>query len=115
MHQSKKLPITNEVTISDTVRNETVTNLTTNTITTVNTIYPNIQKFLNLYPHSSPKTTSYITLPSTQFSTQNITKDCNPNIEKTPFLGTQNAHEDFVTFRNDEKLSDKDSIFATFI
>jgi len=54
-------------------------------------------------------------LPATQFSGPGIAGGCNPNIGRAPFQGTQTATENFYTFRGDEKLSDKDTLFATYL
>jgi hypothetical protein len=115
VRRTRGLPVTGGVTISDAVRNGNVVNLSTGASTTVSTIDPNIQKFLGLYPHPAAGATGCVKLPATQFSAPGVAGGCNPNVGLAPFQGTQSATEDFFTFRGDEKLSDKDSFFATFL
>src|SRR5215470_10774553 len=106
------IPVTNGVTISDAVRSGTIVNLTTGAPVRVPAIDSNIQKFLGLYPHPAAGTAGCVTLPPTQFSAPGVPGGCNPNIGRAPFQGTQTANEDFYTIRGDEKLTDKDSLFA---
>ena len=115
VRRTRGLPVTNGVTISDAVRSGRVTNLTTGAVTTVTSIDPNIQKFLGLYLHPAVGATGCVSLPASQFSAPGVSGGCNPNIGRSPFQGTQSANEDFFTFRADEKLSEKDSMFATFL
>ena len=109
------LPVTNGVTISDAVRSGTVVNLTTGAPARVAAIDPNIQKFLGLYPHPALGVAGCVALAPTQFSAPGVAGGCNPNIGRSPFQGTQRADEDFYTLRGDEKISDKDSLFATYL
>ena len=109
------IPVTNGVTISDAVRGGTVVNLTTGAPVRVAAIDPNIQKLLGLYPHPATGTLGCVALPPTQFSAPGVAGGCNPNIGGAPFQGTQRADEDFYTLRGDEKLSSKDSLFATYL
>jgi len=115
VRRTRGIPVTNGVTISDAVRSGSVVNLTTGAITKVPTIDPNIQSFLGLYPHPALGAPGCVALPANQFSAPGVQGGCNPNIGRTPFQGTQRATENFITFRGDEKLSDKDSIFATYL
>src|SRR5262245_46469956 len=114
VRRSRGLPVTNGVTISDAVRNGSVTNLATGATTTI-AIDPNIQRFLGLYPHPASGATACVALPSTQFRSPGLAGVSTPYIGRAPFQGTQTANEDFFTLRGDEKLSDKDSVFATFL
>src|SRR5438552_10575643 len=115
VRRTRGIPVTNGVTISDAVRSGTVVNLATGASTTVPATDPNIQKFLGLYPHPAAGAAACVTLPSTQFSAPGVAGGCNPNIGRVPFQGTQTATENFYNFRGDEKLSDKDSVFATYL
>jgi hypothetical protein len=101
------IPVTGQVTISNTVRQGIVANLTptpTSTCkatfncptTTVTNIDPTIAKYLALYP--VPNGTAL---------------DQNTGIYN--FLGHRAASEDFVTARGDYRISDKDSLFATYL
>jgi hypothetical protein len=40
---------------------------------------------------------------------------CNPNIGPAPFLGRQSATENFFTFRADQRISNKDNLFVTYL
>jgi len=115
VRRTRGIPVTNGVTISDAVRSGRVVNLTTGALATVPPIDPNIQKFLSLYPRPAAGAPGCVTLPTTQFSGPGIAGGCNPNIGRAPFQGTQKATENFYTFRGDEKLSDKDTLFATYL
>ena len=115
VRRTRGIPVTNGVTISDAVRSGNVVNLATGASMKVPAIDPNIQKFLDLYPHPAAGATGCVTLPSTQFSAPGVAGGCNPNIGRVPFQGTQKATENFYTLRGDERLSDKDSVFATYL
>jgi hypothetical protein len=115
VRRTRGIPVTNGVTISDAVRSGRVVNLTTGALATVPAIDSNIQKFLSLYPHPAAGGPGCVTLPATQFSAPGVAGGCNPNIGRSPFQGTQTANENFYTFRGDEKLSDKDTLFATYL
>src|SRR6266446_6064330 len=115
VRRTRGIPVTNGVTISDAVRSGNVVNLATGASMKVPAIDPNIQKFLDLYPHPAAGATGCVTLPSTQFSAPGVAGGCNPNIGRFPFQGTQKATENFYTLRGDERLSDKDSVFATYL
>jgi Carboxypeptidase regulatory-like domain/TonB-dependent Receptor Plug Domain len=96
-------------TIADAVRNGTVTNLTTGAVTQV-AIDPSIAKLLALYPHPTPGVACV-----TVTVTGPLKGQCNPNVGAAPFSGFQKAREDFFTARADYKLSDKDSLLATYL
>ncbi|MBZ5642578.1 MAG: TonB-dependent receptor, partial [Acidobacteriia bacterium] len=102
---SSGIPITGNNTISDAVRNGTVTNLSSCTgvappctlsTVTIASIDPTIQKYLALFPHPSGPA-------------------INANAAHAPFLGHRGAGENFFTTRGDYKFSDNDSIFATYL
>jgi hypothetical protein len=105
------LPVTNGVTISDAVRAGTVTNDTTGGVVTVPVIDPNTKKFLALYPHPAPGSAGCVALTTGTFKPG----ACDPNIGLAPFVGSQRASENFYTFRADQKISSKDSVFATYL
>jgi hypothetical protein len=94
-----------QVTISDAVRNGTVANLSANGTckaaftcpTTTVAVDPIIQKYLALYPH--PNSGSLIDQNSGFYN----------------YLGHRAASEDFLTARGDYRISDKDSLFATYL
>ena len=110
---STGLPTTGQVTISNAVRSGTVADLSaydphsTGTVigsckaafdcpTTTVAIDPTIAKYLALYP-----------------TPNGAALDQNSGIYN--FLGHRGASEDFVTGRGDYKISDKDSLFGTFL
>jgi len=101
---STGLPTTGQVTISNAVRAGTVANLSANatckaafTCPTVTVpVDANIAKYLPLFP-----------VPN------GIALDQNTGVYN--FLGHRGASEDFVTSRGDYKISDKDSLFATYL
>ena len=97
------------ITLSDAVRAGNVTNLATGA--TVHTsIDPTIQKYLSLFPHP---TAGAGCIPVTVAGP--LRGQCNPNIGPAPFLGAQKAVEDFFTFRADQKITDKDTAFLTYL
>jgi hypothetical protein len=98
------------ITISDAVRGGNVVNLATGAAVRVPAIDPTIQKYLALYPHPTPGVACVTVTVAGPLRGQ-----CNPNVGPAPFLGAQKADEDFVTFRGDQRISDKDSVFATFL
>ena len=54
-------------------------------------------------------------LPSSQFSAPGVAGGCNPNAAKFLWEGPQDATENFYTFRSDFKISNKDSLFGTYL
>jgi hypothetical protein len=104
VRQAEAVAHSNDITISDAVRNGTVTNNNTGATTTVQ-IDPTIQKFLALFPHPTPSQPC-VQLPS---------KACNPNIGRFVFDGSQKANEDFYTARGDYHLSASDAFSATYV
>ena len=114
VRRSAGLPVVNCgasacITISDAVRAGNVTNLATGAVVHAN-IDPSIQKYLPLYPHPTPGSAC---IPVT--ANGPLKGQCNPNIGPAPFLGAQVADENFVTFRADQKIGDKDSAFVTYL
>ncbi|HLH00146.1 MAG TPA: carboxypeptidase-like regulatory domain-containing protein [Bryobacteraceae bacterium] len=114
VRRSAGLPVVNCgasacITISDAVRAGNVTNLATGAIVHTS-IDPTIQKYLALYPHPSPGAGCVLVTVSGPLKGQ-----CNPNIGPAPFVGAQKAVEDFFTFRADQKITDKDTAFVTFL
>ena len=93
-----------QVTISDAVRSGTVANLSAvagckaafNCPTTTVTVDPTIQKYLALYPHPNGNAV-----------------DQNSGFYN--FLGHRAASENFLTSRGDYKISNNDSLFATYL
>ena len=110
VRKSAGLPVTGQQTISDAVRAGTVTNLASGAKVNVASIDPNIQKYLALYPH--PVVGAAGCVP---YAGPGNVGGCNPNQGFYPFVGNQHASENFVTGRGDYRISDKDSIFATYL
>jgi hypothetical protein len=98
------------ITISDAVRAGDVTNLATGQVVHVPGIDPTIQKYLALYPHPTPGAGCVLVTVGGSLKGQ-----CNPNVGPAPFLGSQVASENFVTFRADQKIGSKDSAFVTYL
>ena len=114
VRKSAGLPVVNCgasacTTISDAVRAGNVTNLATGA-TVQTSINPSIQKYLALFPHPTPGLGCIPVTVSGPLKGQ-----CNPNIGPAPFLGAQKAAEDFFTFRADQKITDKDTAFVTYL
>jgi hypothetical protein len=109
------LPVTNGVTISDAVRAGTVVNETNQGQIVHAPIDNNIKKFLALYPHPASGAGGCVALSSSLFSAPGVKGGCDPNIGLAPFVGSQRASENFYTFRGDQKISSKDSVFATYL
>ena len=97
------------ITISDAVRAGNVTNLATGAVVH-SAIDPTILKFLPLYPHP---TAGSACIPVTVAGP--LKGQCNPNVGPAPFVGAQKAVEDFVTFRADQRITDKDTAFVTYL
>ncbi len=98
------------ITISDAVRAGKVVNLATGATVNVAAINPTIQKFLPLYPHPTPGV-SCVTVTVVG----PLRGQCNPNVGPAPFLGRQSATENFFTFRADQRISNKDNLFVTYL
>ncbi len=81
-------------------------------------IDPTIKKFFGLYPQPSP---GYNTaggvgcLVMTTAQSMATGLPCNPDVARFLWQGPQDAREDFYTFRSDYKISDKDSLFGTYL
>ena len=102
-------------TISDAVRAGNITNLATGAVVHVASIDPNIQNYLALFPHPLAGALGCVPLGANQFSAVGVPGGCNPNVGAYAFVGKQQATENFFTSRADYKISDKDSIFATYL
>ncbi len=88
-----------QFTISQAVRAGRVTNLQNGVVSTVQ-INPNIQKYLALFPPANG--------PGNGVGE-------NANVGQFNWTAVQTANENFYTFRGDYKLSDKDSLFGTYV
>jgi hypothetical protein len=88
-----------QFTISNAVRAGNVTNLSNGVVTAV-PIDPYIRKYLGFFPspNGSPSCVG-----------------CNANVGAFNWTTVQRTSEDFVTGRTDVKISDKDSVFATYV
>ncbi|PYU27446.1 MAG: hypothetical protein DMG32_06925 [Acidobacteria bacterium] len=98
VRQSKGTALT-QFTISDAVRAGNVTNVATGAVSKV-PIDPYIQKYLGFYPEP--------------IGPANCTS-CNANVAPYDWVAVQRTSENFFTFRSDQKLSDKDSLFESFV
>jgi hypothetical protein len=111
----KSVPHTGDTTLTPAVQSGTVTNLFTGATVTV-PIDPNIQKFLGFWPapsagYNTPGGIGCLPLSSKFYNPGG----CNPDAAKFIWQGSQTASENFYTFRGDYKISDKDSIFSTYL
>jgi hypothetical protein len=111
----KGVPTTNNTTLTPAVKSGIITNLFTG-VTTAVAVDPIIQKYLGFWPAPSagfatPGGIGCLPLSSKQFNPGG----CNPNAAKFIWQANQGAHENFYTTRGDYKLSDKDSLFATYL
>src|SRR5438876_2072176 len=88
-----------QFTISDAVRAGRVTNLANGAVSTV-PIDSYIRKYLGFFPppNGSPSCVG-----------------CNANVGAYNWTAVQRTSENFITTRGDMKISDKDSVFATFV
>src|SRR5437667_11092912 len=88
-----------QFTISDAVRAGRVTNLANGAVSTV-PIDSYIRKYLGFFPppNGSPSCVG-----------------CNANVGAYNWTAVQRTNENFVTGRGDLKISDKDSVFATYV
>lgn len=84
-----------DFTISNSVRNGVVTDLSTGVSHTV-AINPYVQKWMGLYPIQNGPAV-------------------NANVAQYNYESLQRTREDFVTFRGDYKISAKDSFFGTYV
>jgi hypothetical protein len=98
VRQARGTPQT-QFTISDAVRAGRVTNLSNGATATV-PIDPYIKKYLGFFPPSNGSPTCV---------------GCNANVGAYNWTAVQHTTENFVTARGDLKISDKDSVFATFV
>ena len=111
VRKDASIPIVNQVTISDAVRNGHVTNLSTGAVVTT-PISPIIAPYLALYPEPTSNAAAAC-VPVTV--TGPLKGTCNPNEAFAPFLGIQHATENFFTFRADKSLTSKDTMFFTYL
>src|SRR6266704_3448220 len=88
-----------QFTISDAVRAGRVTNLANGAVSTV-PIDSYIRKYLGFFPP-----------PNGSLSCVG----CNANVGAYNWTAVQRTSENFITTRGDMKISDKDSVFATFV
>ena len=98
VRQMKGTPQT-QFTISDAVRGGNVTNLSNGVVSTV-PIDPYIRKYLGFFPppNGSPSCVG-----------------CNANVGAYNWTAVQHTTENFVTARGDLKISDKDTVLATYV
>src|SRR5438876_959697 len=98
VRQMKGTPQT-QFTISDAVRGGNVTNLSNGVVSTV-PIDPYIRKYLGFFPppNGSPSCVG-----------------CNANVGAYNWTAVQHTTENFVTARGDLKISDKDTMLATYV
>src|SRR5207247_929605 len=98
VRQTKGTPQT-QFTISDAVRGGNVTNLSNGVVSTV-PIDPYIRKYLGFFPppNGSPSCVG-----------------CNANVGAYNWTAVQHTTENFVTARGDLKISDKDTMLATYV
>ena len=122
VRQAKALPHS-DTTISPTVLSTgTVVNLSASGSgqTATVPIDSTIRKFFGLYPQPSPGFNTpggqgCLKLLPTQFSAPGVQGGCNPDVARFLWQGPQDASENFYTFRSDYKISDKDSLFGTYL
>ena len=108
-------PSTSNTTLTPAVKNGTVVNLFTGVPTTV-TIDPNIQKYLGFWPAPSPGYNMPGGVGCLPMNSKTYSPGaCNPNVGKYIWQGNNVAHENFYTTRGDYKISDKDSLFSTYL
>src|SRR5712664_3051603 len=98
VRQTKGTSLT-QFTISDAVRAGNVTNLSTGTVSAV-PINSYIQQYLGFYPEP--------------IGPANCT-GCNANVGPYNWIAVQRTTENFFTVRGDLKVSNKDSMFATYV
>src|SRR6266581_3332514 len=98
VRQARGTPQT-QFTISDAVRAGNVTNLSNGVVSAV-PIDPYIRKYLGFFPapNGSPSCVG-----------------CNANVGPYNWTAVQHTSENFATARGDLKISDKDSMFATYV
>ena len=115
VRQNRGIPHSSDTTLTPAVQSGTVTNLF-NGATVKVPVDPNIQKFLGFWPASSagfatPGGIGCLPLAAGTYNPGG----CNPNVGKFIWQGTQRTTENFYTFRGDEKISDKDSFYGTYL
>ncbi len=115
VRQVRGVPRSGDTTLTPAVQSGKVTNLVTGQVVTV-PIDANIKKFLGFWPAPStgfatPGGVGCLPLAAGTYSPG----ACNPNVAKFIWQGTQRTTENFYTFRGDEKLSEKDSFFGTYL
>jgi Carboxypeptidase regulatory-like domain len=111
----KSVPHTGDTTLTPAVQSGVVTNLFTGVTTTV-AVDPNIQKYLGFWPAPSPGFDTPGGIGCLPLSSKFYNPGgCNPDVAKFIWQGSQHATENFYTFRGDYRISDKDSIFSTYL
>jgi hypothetical protein len=133
VRQAQSLPHSADTTVTPAVLAGTVVNLATGDVInfpagTVNgvaafaptPIDTTIKKYFGLYPQPTAGFNTVggagcLPLASSQKSAPGVFGGCNPNAAKFLWLGPQDASENFYTFRSDYKISDKDSLFGTYL
>ena len=98
VRQTKGTPQT-QFTISDAVRAGNVTNLSNGVVSAV-PIAPYIRRYLGFFPAPN--------------GPRNCV-GCNANVGAYNWTAVQHTTENFFTVRGDVKISDKDSVFATYV
>jgi hypothetical protein len=129
----KSSPHTGDTTLTPAVQSGIVTNLITGEVInlpagtdtrlngTVTNFTPipvdaNIKKYLGFWPAPSPgfNTAGGLGCLPLNKGTYNV-GGCNPDVAKFVWQGSQAASENFYTVRGDYKISEKDSIFSTYL
>ena len=115
VRQNRGIPHSSDTTLTPAVQSGTITNLF-NGATVKVPVDPNIQKFLGFWPAPSagfatPGGIGCLPLAAGTYNPGG----CNPNVGKFIWQGTQRTTENFYTFRGDEKISDKDSFYGTYL
>ena len=115
VRQTKGIPHTADTTLTPAIDNGIVTNLFTGK-TVVVPVDANIKRYLGFWPapsagYNTPGGVGCLPLNAGTYNPGG----CNPNVGKYIWQGSQTATENFYTFRADEKISDKDSVFGTYL
>jgi hypothetical protein len=115
VRQAQALPHSDTTIVPSVFTTGTVTNLTNGATVTV-PIDTTIKNFFGLYPAPSPNysTPGGIGCLPLGKGTYNP-GGCNPDVARFLWQGGTDAREDFYTFRSDFKISDKDSLFGTYL
>ncbi len=115
VRQASALPHSDTTVVPSIFTTGTITNLTTGATGTV-PIDATIKKFFGLYPQPSPNYTTPGGLGCLPLGASTYNPGgCNPDVARFLWQGPQDASENFYTFRSDFKISDKDSLFGTYL